>query len=457
MGFRNPVRSLRADQITPGTLPAGVVLPVNSVDVAQIVANAVTGIAIAPSAITTVAIAPNAIVAGAIAANAVVAGTIAANAVTTATIAAGAITAAKIAAGTITATELSATAIDGSVITGATIRTAATGQRVVMYSGGLVGYNSSGTAVTTISAATGALTATGADIIGTLRTGVAGARVEIGAGQLVAYDTGTGSVTLNGGQVLASSTFSKTATLAWNKLSNVGGDLALDSSGNIHVGGGGIFLDSPVASSAIKALTLPTASFLGPVGIDSTGALGRITGTIPVANIPYVTGSATTARLFTGTDPDAGYTFRITATPVAGIYSDATALLYVNSAAQVYAPPVYSNAISTRAVYVASTGALGTTSSLRAHKCAIDDVSPDVVDALLALRPVTFLRVADPDGRREVGLIAEEAVEAGMPDEFLYLSDEGALDGLAYERLPVYLVTALQHLHARLTQLEGAA
>ncbi len=66
--------------------------------------------------------------------------------------------------GTITASALSATAIDGKTITGATVRTAASGARVALDSSGLIAYNSGGTAVTTISTATGALTASGVSL-----------------------------------------------------------------------------------------------------------------------------------------------------------------------------------------------------------------------------------------------------------------------------------------------------
>ncbi|MDO8107156.1 hypothetical protein Q6348_08095 [Isoptericola sp. b441] len=219
MGFRNPVTSLRADQITPGTLQPGVTLPAAQVSdgtlglgvVAAALADgtvtpaaladaavttaklaagsvtspamaagailadaiaagavtdaaiadaavkavalaggAVTGDKIAAGAVTATAIAAGAILAGklaagavtadkiaagavtatAIGADAVYAGAIAAGAVGAAEIAAGAITAAKIAAGAITADKIAAGAIDGTTITGAIIRTAATGQRV---------------------------------------------------------------------------------------------------------------------------------------------------------------------------------------------------------------------------------------------------------------------------------------------------------------------------------------
>lgn len=87
------------------------------------------------------------IVASLIAAAAVTADKIAANAVTADKIFAGAVTAAKIATGAIEADKIKAGAIDGFVITGATVRTAASGARVQMDLTGVHSYNASGARV----------------------------------------------------------------------------------------------------------------------------------------------------------------------------------------------------------------------------------------------------------------------------------------------------------------------
>ena len=75
-------------------------------------------------------ISAGAVTATQIAAGAITAGAIAAGSITTAKLDASAVTADKIAAGAITATKLSADAIDGKTITGASLRTAASGARV---------------------------------------------------------------------------------------------------------------------------------------------------------------------------------------------------------------------------------------------------------------------------------------------------------------------------------------
>jgi len=120
-------------------------------------------------------ISANAITAVQIAAGAITAGAIAANAITADKIEAGAVKADKIEFGAISGDKISANAIDGKTITGATVRTAASGARVVFDSTGIKGFDSSNTERFSLSASTGS-----ASITGDFRTGVTGARVEIG-------------------------------------------------------------------------------------------------------------------------------------------------------------------------------------------------------------------------------------------------------------------------------------
>lgn len=80
--------------------------------------------------------------------------------------------------GIVPGSRLAADAIDGRTITGATLRTAASGQRVQIDStSGLVGYNAAGQAVTQVRTSDGVLTAAGAQITGTIDTGVGGTNV----------------------------------------------------------------------------------------------------------------------------------------------------------------------------------------------------------------------------------------------------------------------------------------
>ena len=154
------IATLDAGKITTGTLAADRIGAL-SITAAKIAAEAITTEKIAALAVTASELAANSVVATKIAANAVVAEKIAAGAVTTVKldalavtaekITAGAIIAEKIAAGAITTAKLAATAIDGMTITGAIIRTAASGQRLQIDASGLRAYNSSGQNVATIS------------------------------------------------------------------------------------------------------------------------------------------------------------------------------------------------------------------------------------------------------------------------------------------------------------------
>lgn len=103
MGFRNPVTSLSASQITPGTFPSGIFLAAQQI-AGGVLPDDVIAAALADGAVTSSKLGPNAVTAPAIAAGAVVAG--------------------KIAAGAITTEKLAADAINGIVITGSLIRSA---------------------------------------------------------------------------------------------------------------------------------------------------------------------------------------------------------------------------------------------------------------------------------------------------------------------------------------------
>ena len=93
-----------------------------------------------------------------------------AGAISATKIAANSITADQIAVGAITANAILAGAIDGMIITGSTIRTAASGQRIVIDTAGLEAYNAAGTTVTTIDSATGQLSATDASLNGVFKS-----------------------------------------------------------------------------------------------------------------------------------------------------------------------------------------------------------------------------------------------------------------------------------------------
>ncbi|MFT4258043.1 hypothetical protein [Microbacterium sp.] len=140
-------RTLAAGAVTAGKIAA------NSIGANEIVANSITGDEIAANAITASELAALSVEAGHIKANAVTADKIEAGAITTVKLAAGAVTADKIeagaittvklAAGAVTANAIAADAINGKTITGALIRTAASGARTEMNTSGIRVINSS--------------------------------------------------------------------------------------------------------------------------------------------------------------------------------------------------------------------------------------------------------------------------------------------------------------------------
>jgi len=132
---------------------------------------------------------PNQVDGDAIQSRAITAAKIAAGTITAYEIAANTITASKIYAGTISSVELAATAIDGMVITGATIRTAASGGRVEMDSVNGIRVYVTGPVLV------GQFSDTGISLLGSyfqIRSAASGARVEIdGTYGVRSYDSGS--------------------------------------------------------------------------------------------------------------------------------------------------------------------------------------------------------------------------------------------------------------------------
>ena len=125
-----------AQAITAGKIQVGAVgntqLADDAVTAAKILNGEITGVLIADGAVTANKVAAQAITAGKIQVGAVGNTQLADDAVTAAKILNGEITGVLIADGAVTATKIAATAIDGKTITGALVRTAASGTRAEM-------------------------------------------------------------------------------------------------------------------------------------------------------------------------------------------------------------------------------------------------------------------------------------------------------------------------------------
>ncbi len=163
--FNRPFDESVVPQISIGSGTYGTMsgdrLSAESVTSGQIAALAVTAAKIAADAVTAVKIAASAVTAEKINAGAVTTAKLDALAVTAEKLAAGAVIADKIAANAITAGKLAATAIDGMTITGALVRTAASGQRVQLDALGLRTFSSAGTATATLAASSGGFSLSG--------------------------------------------------------------------------------------------------------------------------------------------------------------------------------------------------------------------------------------------------------------------------------------------------------
>ncbi|MGA2279756.1 MAG: tail fiber domain-containing protein [Verrucomicrobiota bacterium] len=106
------------------------------------------------------------------------------------------------------------------------------------------------------------------------------------------------------------------------------------------------------------------------------------------------------------------------------------------------------------AVYVNSSGQLGTVNSSRRFKEAIQDMGSQS-DALLALRPVAFRykHDLDPQGTPQFGLIAEE-VEKVAPELVLH-DTQGRVYSVRYEQVNAMLLNEFLKEHNRVKDLES--
>ena len=222
-------------------------------------------------------------------------------AVTADTIAANAVTSEKIAADAVTANSIKAGAIDGMVITGATVRTAASGQRVQLDSGGLKAYNAAGAVTGQLMATSGGLT-----LSGTMRSGSGNQRVEVVSDRMRFYDSGG----VSSGHVVA---YNGTPGQA----STAGVSMESSGSGAVRVGRnsypdagsydvrleGGVYADSDLRAGSIRSYgdidgpNTPLRMAAGQVAVVSTIAHG----TGVTASVTFPAGRFSVAPIVTAT------------------------------------------------------------------------------------------------------------------------------------------------------------
>jgi hypothetical protein len=95
-------------------------------------------------------------------------------------------------------------------------------------------------------------------------------------------------------------------------------------------------------------------------------------------------------------------------------------------------------------VYITANGQLGVLASSERYKTHIKSLDVDV-SQLYKLRPVTFQLKADPDGKLQYGLIAEE-VDKLFPD-LVVRNEAGRIEGVRYDELAPILLQVVQQQH----------
>ena len=188
--------------------------------------------------------------------------------------------------------------------------------------------------------------------------------------------------------------------------------------------------------------------------IESNGNIGSLTGKLPGLT---VTGSV--ARLYpTSGDSNDGDTvtnLRITSTPQIGFYNGTTGKLWYNASSDTAGSSViYGNALSSswRAVYISSANSqLGYVASTRNLKNIHDEYVIDV-EKFLNVKTWWYDYKADAQHSPRAGMIAEE-LNVDFP-EFVQHTD-GVPDGIGYEFLSVGLHSVVKQLNARIVDLEN--
>ena len=201
--------------------------------------------------------------------------------------------------------------IDGKIITGALIRSAASGQRVELTSQGLKGYDSAGVVKTSVGT-DGLLTAVDAVITGTVKTGTTGQRVEISdttakfysannaLGTIAGVNSGnTGALVLSGG--FGSLTIGQLALPR-------GGSSEVSSGGpvffpELYTGNGSRVPDTATGtvdnvSVAANGATLTTVTF--PTGLFASAPRVMVTGRGIARNIVCYTENVTASGFSLG-------------------------------------------------------------------------------------------------------------------------------------------------------------
>ena len=294
------------------------------------------------------------------------------------------------------------------------------GARVTMNSLGLAGYDSSGNATFSISASTGAANFAGS-ITGSTITGstlnISGNFIVNSSGYLTATGaTITGSITATSGSFTGS-------------ISSTAGTIGGFTIGSTYLSGSGsFFLDSSTGNATFNSINI---GYTGIPNWSSSGAL-----TVTTLN---TTGNALISGQFEVTGNLQIDTMAVVGSPTSANYN--TVLISKTSSGATLGRLYGYNNLSS-AIY---------------KENITDFATRDYLGIINKMRPVTFNykadQVVDPESVI-MGMIAEDidAIE-GAQDLVEYAENKPS--AIRYEKIPLFIIKAIQEISNRLDKLEG--
>lgn len=487
-------RAIAADAVEAGKIAAdsisGREIIANTVKAEHIAAFTITAGELAANSVSTDKLVANSVIADKLAANSVIAEKIDALAVTADKLAANAVTADKIAANAITAGKIDSDAINGMVITGATIRTGATGARVELNPSGLSAWNSAGTRTFNIDQATGQVEA-----VGSVYSGLPGQqRVVL---DNTAFASGATYTDDNGNTIAADG-----AGLILGDDGDEGRRAAIGfmspSTGLIRRPS--LRLQGPTAFGS-SFLDLGMRATLRSSSLNGSGRVILGDGTVNTKSSgPTIIDAGTLVRLTGGNEIDLqaggteGSQVRVQATridttaPTSIVFGTGGGgdLSISNDSTN---PFMRSRAVLNRTysyaanVYVTTSGILGKSTSARRYKTDEQEIAPaEYADALLSIpfkswvdkkqieqqaeldqfredNPYCptpeYLADVEDGPPRHVGAVAEDFIDAGL-EQFVTFDQYGRVDGLQYDRIGVALIPIIKGMKEQIDRLEAA-
>lgn len=505
-------RAIAADAVEAGKIAAdsisGREIIANTVKAEHIASFTITADELAANSVSTDKLVANSVIADKLAANSVIAEKIDALAVTADKLAANAVTADKIAANAITAGKIDSDAINGMVITGATVRTNASGARVEMNAEGLVQYNAQGQPIVDMTGGT-------FSTVGSLQTGRPGDRRVIISNE-VWNNPGTGIVFVPEDGEVAPAHASRIGT-PYRKWLEIAVEEDWTTSGYrsrarfrdvslelTHCAMTGTVQDGPYSTLRLGTHSTGTQNpgewYLGsatktPADPSSVWA-SHVGGTLDGVSLVSQDGFAW-IRGGGNVQVDAGLggarmdmqNSRIdTTAPTSIVFSTGGGgdLSISNDSTN---PFMRSRAVMNRTygyaanVYVTTSGILGKSTSARRYKTDEQEIAPaEYADALLSIPFKSWLdkkqveQCAELEQFREdnpycptpeylaegaegparhVGAVAEDFIDAGL-DQFVTFDQYGRVDGLQYDRIGVALIPIIKGMKEQIDRLEAA-